>query len=116
MARWPDFEVSPGGIVKVDNLNSGALTPDKDQALTDFLSEDKEVAETFAVWLYDGRADIGMQIRIHPTGDKDVGLGTHHASGWSDPAFGNGGRSRLRPSQGRPLCHEPSRYSLRMGW
>jgi hypothetical protein len=73
MAKWPDFEVAPGGKVKVVNFNTGELAPEVDQALTDFLPEDKEAGETFAVWLYDGEADIGMQIRIHPTGGKASG-------------------------------------------
>ena len=35
MARWPDFEVSPGGIVKDENFNSGHfLMPDKDAYLS----------------------------------------------------------------------------------
>src|SRR5262249_48448844 len=73
MAKWPDFEVAPRGKVKVVNFNTGELTPDKDQALTDFLPEDREAAETFAVWLYDGQTDIGMQVRIHPAGGKAMG-------------------------------------------
>jgi hypothetical protein len=63
-------------MMQVEHFNTAKLPPDADQALTALMPEDPEAVETFAVWLYDGVADIGLTMRVHPHGGASVGMAT----------------------------------------
>jgi hypothetical protein len=46
------------------------LLPEHEQALTQPFSGDPEVAETFNIWLYDGKRNIGINVHPRATGGK----------------------------------------------
>jgi hypothetical protein len=68
--------------MRIDNFNTGGLPPSADQALLGPHPDDPEATETFAVWLYDGAQDLGLEVRIHP----HAGV----ASGWATILLSDG--------------------------